>query len=298
VAEGTISKWKAGRNLPHLSWLLKLCCQMKVHLVDALCQEVNIVEVSESITQLEAEVGKQNRFKPMDYDQIEEKLLAASKEFPPRGLTQVALQIGYSIAMLERRFPELCQRLSTNYKQYNTKPFDRENAKKIVRAALKETPPPSLERVFMRLGGVGDTYLIRKLFPKESRIILDRYKASKMKPFDLDGITSKLKAALNEWPPCSRKRFIERNNINPYVLYRKLPHLCKQLSENYRIYCEQIRVEEHEKVRKEARRVGIELHTNGQYPSLDRIKAKLTIPGILWIIREVSKELVLELGYT
>lgn len=191
VAEGTIGKWKAGRNLPNLSWLLQLCYQMKVCLVDVLCQKVHIVELAELAIQPEAETGQQNRFKPIDLDQIEKQLLAASKEFPPQALTQVALQIGHSIAKLKRRFPELCQRISTKYKQYNTKPFDLENARKIIRAASKETPPPSLARVYMRLGGMGDSYLIRKNFPKESRIILDRYKASKMKPFDLDGITIK-----------------------------------------------------------------------------------------------------------
>jgi hypothetical protein len=58
-----------------------------------------------------------------------------------------------------------------------------------------------------------------------------------------------------------------------------------------------MRAEEHEKIRKEVRRIGMELHSKGQYPSQARIKANFTIPCILWIVQEVSKELLLELGY-
>lgn len=298
VSRGTIEKWKAGKNLPHLSWLLQLSYQMKVRLVDILCREVINNEGAEPAIQLEAEIVKQIRYKSSKHDRTELQLSGALKEFPPRSLTQVALQIGCSTHWLKDWFPQLCQMIVTRYKQHIKKPFDLENAKKIIHDATREIPPPSLERVYRRLGGTGAPDPIRKHFPKKSRIILDRYKASKMKPFDLVGITIKLEAALNEWPPCSQKRFSERNNINPIVLYRKLPHLCKQLSENYRIYCKQIRAKEHEKVRKEARQVGLELHSKGHYPSLARIKAKLTIPSILWIIREVSKELLSELGYT
>jgi hypothetical protein len=298
LPSGTLYKWKSGKNLPQLSWLLRLCYQMKISLVDILCQEVIIEEDAESIIQFEAKVGNQNRSKPIDYDLTKKQLLAASEEFPPRSLNQVALQVRYSIFRLKNRFPQLCQTISIRYEQYRTRPFDVKNAKKIVRAAMKETPPPSLEQVYKRSGGIGAPDPVRKHFPKESRVILDRYKASKMKSFDLDQITIELEAALNEWPPCSRKRFIEKTNIKAYSLYKRLPHLWKQLSERYRIYRDQMRAEEHEKIRKEARRIGIELHSKGQYPSMVRIKANFTIPCILWIVREVSKELLLELDYT
>jgi hypothetical protein len=301
VPSGTFDKWRKGRNLPHLSWLLQLCYRMKVPLVDVLCQKVVLDKAVESTDHLGTEINKQNRYKnrymTIDHDQVEKQLIAASIEFPPRPLYQVASQIGYSISKLKNRFPQLCQIISTNRKQYKTRPFDLKNAKKIIRSAIKEIPPPSLEGVYRRLGGMGEPDPIRKHFPKESRIILDRYKASRMKPFDIDKITAELKAAIKGWPPCSRERFAEINNVNPYVLYRKLPHLCKELAERYRIYRELVRAEEHEKTRNEARRVGMELHSKGQYPSLARIKANLTIPSILFIIREVSKELVRELGY-
>ncbi|MDT5063350.1 MAG: hypothetical protein QOH63_3809 [Acidobacteriota bacterium] len=301
VPRGTLYKWKTGRNLPHLNWLLQLCCLMKVRLIDILCREVTIDEAAESIIRLESAVAKQNGYKQrynlIDHDRTEKLLLVALNEFPPQSLKQVALQIGYSSFRLKVRFPQLCKTISTRYKHHITTPFDLEKARRIIRAATKESPPPSLERVYRRLGVVGQPDQLHKHFPKESRIILERYKASRMRPFDLDRITTELKAALNEWPPCSKKRFAERNNINPRVVFKKLPQLCKELSEKYRIYCKQMRAEKHETIRKEARRVGIELHSKRQYPSAERIQANFTILGIEWIIRQVSKELLRELGY-
>ena len=87
-------------------------------------------------------------------DEIESVLTKASRENPPPSLQSVFRKIGCRNTGYRyyQKFPKLCQKIANRYKKSKLKKFDATGAKKIMRTALKENPPPSFSEVARRIG--------------------------------------------------------------------------------------------------------------------------------------------------
>jgi predicted DNA-binding protein YlxM (UPF0122 family) len=111
-------------------------------------------------------------------EQIEEILINAINEAPPPSLQSVFRRIGCRSTGYRyySRFPELCERISSRYKQANKKEFDLEKAKQVLKTALKEEPTPSFSEVARRLKCSRTT--LYKKFPKLSAKLHEKYESS------------------------------------------------------------------------------------------------------------------------
>jgi hypothetical protein len=91
--------------------------------------------------------------------------------------------MGYHPPKVRRHFPELCEQIISRYKEYlKTKHPPSKEIRKALRAALKEQPPPSLQRVLRRLGCRDTGFYYYDHYPDLCFAVAGRYKDSRNKP--------------------------------------------------------------------------------------------------------------------
>lgn len=114
--------WHAGKVLPQLSVLLKICYCLEISVLDFLTSEICNEKLCRIDTQKSPLRVKTTRASPRLFDSIYvmNGLLAAleSEETPPPTVKEVALGLGYDIRLLYRHFPELCKNISAKYHSY------------------------------------------------------------------------------------------------------------------------------------------------------------------------------------
>ena len=146
--------WSKGQVLPQLSALLKICHLLNLSLLDFLTNdnlEVNICSDYKSVNQ--DKISLKHRI--TDFTSVEKSLksiLSESHE-QPLSLTAIAKELGFNRRTLTRRFPELCQAISTRYLEY--KKFHR--LQKIKQCAVE------IERAVVELNKQG-------IYPSESNV--------------------------------------------------------------------------------------------------------------------------------
>jgi transcriptional regulator with XRE-family HTH domain len=109
-------------------------------------------------------------------EEIEKILLQATKENPSPSLQSVLRRIGCRNTGYRyyRRFPKLCEEISKRYKKLNDKTFDIKKARKIMKSALEENPPPSFSEIARRIKCNRET--LDKKLPELSKSLHERYK--------------------------------------------------------------------------------------------------------------------------
>jgi transcriptional regulator with XRE-family HTH domain len=297
IGHPTVYQWLREKQLPKIETILRICKQLGAGPKNLLCSDNPgrpvVCEYGRSITQ---GYTKNNNTKPMDWSVVESQLTAFLEETPALSLTQVAKRIGRSLGALRKRYPNLCAKIISRFFKYWNSPFDEVDAKKILKAAVKEAPPPSINEVIRRINGRASHKRLQKLFPKEYRQVLKRYLERSKKPFDLEGTKAKLEAVLKESSPRSLREVAQSLGIIRAWLYKKLPYLCKAISARFLIFMKETRKVRKEMIQKEVYRVGKDLHAQGIYPSLQVIKLSITTTTSDSILREPIRSLKLSLG--
>jgi TniQ len=244
----TVRQWLKGKQLPTLDMLLQVGFRLNKRLVKLLCLDLAHENSAKIESSPHVRLGSSTiSERPTTWEEVEKRLRATLEEFPPPGLRKVAQRIGYcSRETLKKRFPKICATLSAKYLVYHRKPLDIKKAQKLIQTALVESPPPSLQQVYNRLGGHGTPTSLRKHFPDECPRIVMRYAEYKRRPIDKNIIERTLEAALNDKVPQSLKGIASKLRISRWEIMKALPNLSKAISARYITYRKELSHKKHE----------------------------------------------------
>lgn len=108
-------------------------------------------------------------------EEVKQVMLRTTKENPPPSLQSVFRRVGCRNTGYRyyRKFPGLCAKITKRYEGANSKKFDVEKAGKVMKAALKELPPPSYSEIAGRLKCTRDN--LNKKMPELSKLLHARY---------------------------------------------------------------------------------------------------------------------------
>jgi hypothetical protein len=211
--------------------------------------------------------------------------------------------MGYNPPKVKRHFPSLCDKIASRYWQYveNRHPSP-SGVRKVFRAALKQQPPPSLQRV-LRLLGCRDTgYYYYYNYRDLCLSVTHRYKEHRNKPFNKDADGKRLQATLTEQPPPSFSEVAKRLGHTREFIRKKFPELSKAVVSRYLHYQTALRKETAERLRHAIRVAAQEIVVSGQYVSEARVRERLRqrLPklGRDILFKQALREVKLELGIT
>lgn len=108
--------WSKGQVLPQLSALLKICYYLELPLLTFLTEDNFIIDCCSNSKNVAHNENK-HKSQTTDLTVVKEslKLILSKSQDKPPSLTKVAKQLGFNRRTLTRRFPKLCQAISTNY---------------------------------------------------------------------------------------------------------------------------------------------------------------------------------------
>jgi transcriptional regulator with XRE-family HTH domain len=114
--KSAVSQWRAGKALPQLSILLKVCHALDVSLIDFLLNSESLYRVKSLTTNsLNSEPESQQIKRQFETVHLQQSLQAALNEEPPPTMKAVAQWLGYSTRSIRRHFPTLCSTISVRY---------------------------------------------------------------------------------------------------------------------------------------------------------------------------------------
>jgi transcriptional regulator with XRE-family HTH domain len=191
--------------------------------------------------------------------------------------------------------PKRKSRITKGYRL--RKNFDWLKAEKLLKASLKENPPPSLLEMLRR---TDSTYpAVRKRFPSLFEKIIKRHEHHKS---ILDKrLRQRVQKIIdsNEYPPPSKQKVIQRLNTYTVCLDRVCPDLCSLLSERYWQHRKKQAMAKKVKLLQQIRKIANMLHGQGIYPSFPKVIAHLASPGLLTDedARNALRDIQRALGY-
>jgi hypothetical protein len=250
IWSGTIRRLLVGKVKPRLEMLWKICSRLNISLLDLLVGTGNEEMLERRHLVFGRDIPLPKEITP--WGKVENTLQISLQECPPPSMEALARRMGYHPPKVKRHFPELCEQIIFRYKEYlKTKHPPSKEIRKAFRAALKEQPPPSLQRVLRRLGCRDTGYYYYDHYPNLSFAIAERYKNFRNKPFNKGIDHDRLKAALCEEPPPSFSEIAKRLGHNREFVRRKFPELSKAVTSRYRYYQGALRKERAERLRLE-----------------------------------------------
>lgn len=293
----TIRQWLNGRQLPKLETILTICRQLGIRPKELLCHETpDTLNFTNKHKPLPEDHTRPTSTRWVNWGMAEIQLNAALEENPPPSFKRIAKRIGCSDSTIRNRFPELSVKISSRFLEYNNWSFNTVEVNKVLVSALEEIPPPSITELIRRLGGQRSHRRLRNDFPAEYTKIVARFSADRKKPFDLEGTSAKLLAALKEDPPRSLNKVAKSIGILQSQLHEKLPDLCKAISARYKTFSLEETAKRRNLVEEEIFRIGTELHSKGIYPSRSRVFRLLTITVDTNLMRDAHRRLKTHLG--
>lgn len=113
-------EWSQGKVVPQLNVLLKVCHLTGVSLLDFLIKKEFSTSYSMKNQSLVNKKINQKKNQSIDWLALETNLknISSNPPIPPPSMVEVSKKIGYHRRTLTRRFPQLCQRISSNYLEY------------------------------------------------------------------------------------------------------------------------------------------------------------------------------------
>lgn len=301
----TIGNWWRGESTPSLDSLLLFCFSAGASLLDFLTGEVEAGTPGDPPALTEKETAQvlaeapARRRRSIDRGRDAQTLRAALKENPPRSMIGIALGMDRQPNTLKYQFPDLCEAIVARYLEHQrrSKLGEWDVARRGLEAALIDQSHPCVAEVARRVGW--NCTRIRRRFPELCRLVTARHtefkKEGRLKVEDF------LKAALKEEPPPSMGAMVERLGYCETSLYFYFPSICRQIATRHR----EFRMQSFEKRRTnfaaEVRRIALELHSGGIYPSVKQVESLLS-RGVslrssqlaLEMLRQVRSELGLD----
>lgn len=223
---------------------------------------------------------------------VEKKLRAALESDPPASLAKLAKEFRCNKATLRRVFPDLAAQVAKRASDYYRPSISTGKMAKELRAALKESPPPPLNAVSKRLGPGASSTVLHKKFPKESRRIVERYRAHAKRRLNDISIEKRLRAALKREPPPSMLGVSRELGVAAPTLHRKFPTLCGSISGRFAGYRRYRDANNREHARAEIRSICERAVLEGVYPSDAMVRSQLTVPCQSQAISDIRREVI------
>jgi len=202
---------------------------------------------------------------------IEQTLQKALTDPLPPSFQQLGRDLGYRTRFTPRtrfrkKFPVLYQAILDRH--MTCRRAHMENLRRKLGDILLEEPPPTLDEVTERLGYRANTFL-RQHYPDLVSAIVQRHKKNRKESFRFLG--DKLRAILQEKQPVSLRTAARQLGRNPSHLGTQLPEISQAITQRYRLFISKRSRQRKKQGAERIRATALELHSNGQYPSLKRI---------------------------
>ncbi|HEX8162900.1 MAG TPA: TniQ family protein [Pyrinomonadaceae bacterium] len=303
--------WVRGSQTPSLPLLLKTCLALEISPVDLLRKSsddkskypIDVPTPEERVTICRAATGDDgadssriNWKDPESLARIEGRLRDALSEKPPSSLTRIAKELKCTRGTLRKKFPELAAQVAERADVYYRPSISIERVSELLRAALNENPPPSLQEVSRRLGKGGSTVTLHKKFPEESRVIIERYCAHHKRRLDDESIEKKLRAALEIVPPPSMPEVSRDMGVSRPTLLSKFPELYKAVSNRFAVYRREEDARKRENARSEIKTICEQALREGVYPSDALVRSQLSIPCQSEALSKIRREVLAKSG--
>jgi hypothetical protein len=301
VWSGTIRRLLAGETKLRLPVLLQMCARLNIQPLDLLSDQGNEGILSTRRLILGPDIPLHKEVTP--WAEAEGRLRATLQEPIPLSMEAIARYMGRHSQTIQRHFPELCKQIISRYREYvNGRHPQPKEITRALKSALKEDPPPSLQRVFRRLGCRDTGYYYYSNHSKLCFAVAQRYLNHRNNPFDRDIDCKCLQAALTEDPPPSFSEVAKRFNHSREFVRRKFPELSKAVTVRYLNYQIVLRKNKAERLRRVIREAAEQIVTAGLYVSEARVKeyAKHHIPnlGRDSLFKQALRDIKLEMGLT
>jgi transcriptional regulator with XRE-family HTH domain/AcrR family transcriptional regulator len=299
IWSGTIRRLLLGKVKPRLEMLWRICSRLNISLLDLLVGAGNEEMLERRHLIFGRDIPLPKEITP--WEKVESNLQISLQECPPPSMEAVARRMGYHPPKVKRHFPELCEQIISRYKEYlKTKHPPSKEIRKALRAALREQPPPSLQRVLRRLGCRDTGYYYYDHYRDLCFAVAKRYKDFRNKPFNKGIDHDQLKAALAEVPPPSFSEVARRLGHSREFVHRKFPELSKAVTSRYLYHQAALRKERDERLRQETREAISCIMALGLYVSearvRDYVKSRLPHLGRSSIFKQALHQIKSEMG--
>jgi plasmid stability protein len=228
----------------------------------------------------------------LSLDEVREILTAAASSDEREPLMTFIRLTGWDKLTLKRRFPGLCATILTRHAEVYYKRLDEKVALPVLRAALRESPPPTLYSVAERIGC--ESRQLRLHFPKITAEILAHRKEHSRRP-DWGFVEAYLEKVFSQEPPSSVSEISRSLRILAPQLRGKFPELIGAIACRFK---EHVRIQKgirKKKVRQEVWDAVVSLQKEGIYPSegpvMARVKASRNKDEINIVLRMVKREM-------
>lgn len=305
IGKQTMRCWLRGTQTPSLPLLLKACVALNISPIDLFqSNESEMESVASKVDgrqksglMAEAEESSTDGLLVDWHDaenlaRVEKRLKAALETDPPLSLTRLTREFRCAKATLRKFFPELSDQVAAKASSYYRPSISNERMRKVIRAALKENPPPPLAAVSRRLGPGASSAILHKRFPDESRRIVERYCSHAKRRLDNAAIERRLRAALKRAPPPSMLEVARKLGIAAPTLHRKFPDLCGAILSRFATYRRNRDADNREKAKAEIGSICEDAVREGVYPSDALVRSRLTVPCQSGALSAMRREII------
>lgn len=270
IWSGTIRRLLASETKLSLANLCQICSRLNVTALDLLAEQGNVEDLKRRHIVLE-DVSAFRIIRP--WSEVEGNLKAALKEHPPPSMEATARKLAYYPPKIKRHFPDLCEQIIFRYREYqrSTRPFP-ETIVKAFQVALKESPPPSLQMVFRRMGCVNTGSYYYRHYKDLCLKVSKRFKEYRNIPFNKNKDRMRLEAVLAEEPPPPFSEVARRFKHNREFIRRNFPELSQAIASRYTHYQSAIRKENADRLRSVIREAIGQIAASELYVSEARVK--------------------------
>ncbi len=294
VARGTLWQWLSAPTRPSFESVLRLTYRIGVPLLSFLCGSLETEEGPLTSEMGSTSISTINSIieTPLPHDEVKKIMLAAASSDQRQSLVTFARISGWDVSTLKRHFPDLCATILTRHADVYYKRLNVAKGLSTLRAALKETPPPSLSTVAQRIGC--NTKPLRIHFPEITGDIVTRYKDSGPSS-SWKGVEDRLKTVLSQDAPSSLAQTSRSIGILAPQLRKKFPGITSAIARRFEEHTLTQKEARKRQVRQEVWEAVVSLEAEGIYPSetrvAPRVNASRNKSEIGRTLREVKREI-------
>jgi transcriptional regulator with XRE-family HTH domain len=302
LPQSSVNEWKNGRSLPGLDSALRICLATGTPLLDFALgrmpnhptRKINPAKVTE---ENKKRYRHPRRWTSTEVNGAERTLRTMISQHPPVPLVNIARCIDRPLPSLYLKFPGLCTKAATQYKEFQNAARRQcvktaiENLDEIVAGARNL----SLRGVALSLGCASTTLKGHRGL-LTARLAAERRKRSRARWRILEVM---IRNSIISDTPRNLRQIAKHGRCSHSSLYLRFPKLCRRLATRYQEYLKDQSAQRKEELRLQVRQAALSIHLDGRYPSVRRVEKRLSRSKNLRsssIALQVLREVRLELG--
>lgn len=286
--------WLRGERIPILETILQLTHTVNIPLFPFLSGSLKIEDGSiDKVVERKGESNDRLKKMPKSLDEVKIILTAAALNEQPEPLQTFVRISGWHRVKLRKHFPELCATILARYDDYFCTRIDKAKALGILQLALKESPPPTVVSVAKRIGC--NAVSLRHHFLEIIRQLVSRYN-NYWRSTDWQLAEAQLKEELFKDPPRSMSEVARSLGLCQRGLRRRFPELTKAIARRFEGYAKARKEKRKEQLRQEILKIVAMLNSEGIYPSVKRVAARVNASKNMLEIRLTLSALKLDIA--